>query len=177
VSVAGNLALFHGVWLDHVVAHRPDGTPITDDFGGPFPFRHLVYLDFDGVRLTQTNVVLDGRPPRERTFRAEIVDGVLVFDGRTLTEPNTIGVSGGPGVLVFLPRRVDSETVLTFADPDYVRHLGGHQRTRTTTLYRDGELHRILTVAGTRIHPDPSRRVPQDPRGPEGPVHAPFQEE
>jgi hypothetical protein len=80
-------------------------------------------------------------------------------------------VSGGPGVLVFLPERVDTPEHRRFADPDYVRHLGGDQRTRTTTLYRDGELKRVLTVSGTRVDPDPTRRGAWDPRGPDGPVH------
>jgi len=177
-SVADNLALFRGVWLDLVSAYHPDGTPMDRDLPsgrggepGGFPYQQLVYLDFDGRRLTQTNVVVRGRAPAARTFHAGIVDGILVFDPAGLEEPGTVGVSGGPGVLVLLPARVDTPEHRRFADPDYVRYLGGDQRTRTTTLYRDGELKRILTVAGTRIHPDPSVRVPWDPRGPEGPVH------
>jgi hypothetical protein len=185
-SVADNLALFHGVWLDLVTAYRPDGTPMTVDVPHPsgaapaaFPYQQLVYLDFDAEagRLTQTNVPLPGpagSPARRaRTFRAGITDGVLRFDPSGLEEPGTIGVSGGPGVLVLLPERVDTDAHRRFADPDYVRHLGGDQRTRTTTLYRDGELLRILTVSGTRIHTDPTRRVLSDPRGPEGPVAVP----
>jgi len=186
VSVAETLATFRGVWLDHLVAYRPDGTPMDHDVAHPadvdpgataarrFPFQQLVYLDFDTAtgRLVQTNLPLTGRPPVPRTFRGGIEDGVLVFDGAGLEEPGTIGVSGGPGVLVLLPRRVDTPAHRRFADPDYVRYLGGEQRTRTTTLYRDGVLERILTVSGTRIHLDPTRRVPSDPRGTDGPVHA-----
>ena len=172
--VAETLALFRGVWLDQITAFHPDGTPMESDERGGFPYQQLVYLDFDAAtgRLVQTNVAHHGRPAAARTFTAGIVDGILVFDGAGLEEPGTIGVSGGPGVLILLPRRVDTPEHLRFADPDYVRHLGGDQRTRTTTLYRDGELKRILTVAGTRIHHDPTRRVSWDPRGPEGPVHA-----
>jgi len=179
-SVAANLTLFRGVWLDLVAGFHPDGTPMTHDEHGPnagtFPYQQLVYLDFDGGRLRQTNVVLRDREPHVRTFTGGIVDGVLVFDhsglgSQGLEAPRTIGVSGGPGVLVFLPERVDAPQLRRFADPDYIRYLGGDQRTRTTTLYRDGELKRVLTVSGTRVHPDPTRRVSWDPRGPEGPVH------
>jgi len=182
-SVAENLALFHGVWLDLVSGFRPDGTPMTVDDTGPvpvgLPYQQLVYLDFDGERLVQTNVAVRGRawsedePAHTRTFRARVVDGVLRFDPTGLEAPTTIGVAGGPGVLVFLPERVDTDAHRRFADPDYVRHLGGDQRTRTTTLYRDGELKRVLTVSGTRVAADPSRRLSWDPRGPEGPVHEP----
>ena len=80
-SVAANLALFHGVWLDRVVAYHPDGTAMDHDEGGtaagPFPYQQLVYLDFDGTRLTQTNLPVRGRPPVPRTFRATVVHGVL----------------------------------------------------------------------------------------------------
>jgi hypothetical protein len=184
-SVAENLALFRGVWLDLVAAYHPDGRPMTHDVVPgpgpdgeplPFPYQQLVYLDFDGSRLTQTNVPVLGRDLADapaRTFRGGISEGVLTFESAGLSEPGTIGVSGGPGVLVFLPARVDTEAHRRFADPDWIRYLGGDQRTRTTTLYRDGELRRILTVSGTRIDPDPTRRVTWDPRGPDGPVHEP----
>jgi len=184
--VAEALALFRGVWLDQVTAWHPDGTPMERDVPHPsgaepaaFPYQQLVYLDFDAAtgRLVHTNVPLAGpagTPVRKpRSFRAGISGGVLRFETAGLEAPNTIGVSGGPGVLVLLPERVDTDAHRRFADPDYVRYLGGDQRTRTTTLYRDGELKRILTVSGTRIHHDPSRRVPSDPRGPEGPVAVP----
>jgi len=179
-SVAETLASFHGVWLDLVAAFHPDGSPMDLDVPHPsgaapgaFPYQQLVYVDFDAEtgRLTQTNVMLRGREG-SRTFRGGMSGGVLRFDPTGLEAPNTIGVSGGPGVLVLLPERVDLDSHRRFADPDYVRYLGGDQRTRTTTLYRDGELKRVLTVSGTRVHTDPSRRLDWDPRGPEGPVHA-----
>jgi hypothetical protein len=179
-SVTENLALFRGVWFDTVTAFHPDGSPMALDVPRPgggepggFPFQQLVYLDFDGTHLTHTNVVVRGRPVAARTFTGRVVDGILRFDGADLEEPGTIGVSGGPGVLVYLPERVDTDAHRRFADPDYVRHLGGDQRTRTTTLYRDGELTRVITVSGTRIDPDPTRRVSWDPRGPDGPAHEP----
>ncbi len=174
-SVADNLWLFRGVWRDVLTGHSPDGSLLEDDsYGGTpgnFPYQQLVYLDFDGEEFAQTNVVLAGRPAHERTFRGRIVDGVLEFNRLGPGAPKMIGVSGGPGVLVFLPLRCDEPTNALFYDPDYIRHLGGEMRTRTTTLYRDGLLRRILTVHGTRLSPDPSQRVLEDPRGPEGPVH------
>ena len=173
--VADNLMLFRGVWHDHIQAFAPDGTELTDDplggSPGPVPYEQLVYLDFDGESFVQTNVVLSGRPAHERTFTGRLIDGVLVFDRLGPEAPEMLGVAGGPGVLVFAPRRIDGEGTGRFYDPDYIRHLGGDQRTRTTTLYRSGELVRILTVLGTRISADPCVRVPQDPRGALGPVH------
>src|SRR6478609_6042306 len=113
-SVSQTLASFHGVWLDLVAAFRPDGTPMTVDVPHPsgaapgaFPYQQLVYLDFDATtgRLTQTNVMVRGRDG-SRTFRGGMSGGVLRFDPTGLEAPNTIGVSGGPGVLVLLPERV-----------------------------------------------------------------------
>jgi hypothetical protein len=174
-SVAENLLLFRGVWHDHISAYAPSGVELTEDplggSPGPVPYEQLVYLDIEGGQFVQTNVVLRGRDPHARTFRGSIVDGVLVFDRLGPQAPEMVGVSGGPGVLVFAPRRIDEEGTTRFHDPDYIRHLGGDQRTRTTTLYRDGELVRVLTVMGTRISSDPTQRVPQDPRGATGPVH------
>jgi len=174
-GVAENLQLFRGVWHDVISAHALDGSELTiDTFGGtpgPVPYEQLVYLDLQSDRFIQTNVVLRGREPHARTFTGTIIDGVLVFDRLGPDAPEMLGVSGGPGVLVFLPRRVDEPGTVRFHDPDYIRHLGGDQRTRTTTLYRAGELVRVLTVRGTRIAADPSRRVDHDPRGASGPVH------
>jgi len=174
-GVAANLLLFRGVWHDVVSAYALDGSELADDVHGgspgPVPYEQLVYLDLDGDQFIQTNVVLRGRAPHARTFTGTIVDGVLVFDRLGPDAPQMIGVSGGPGVLVFLPRRVDDSATARFHDPDYIRHLGGDQRTRTTTLYRGGELLRVLTVRGTRINADPTQRVAQDPRGPTGSVH------
>jgi hypothetical protein len=174
-TVADNLRLFRGVWHDVVAAYHPDGTPMTDDVHGgtpgPMPYEQLVYLDLQDDRFIQTNVLLSGRPPHVRTFTGAIVDGVLRFDPLGLEAPTTIGVSGGPGVLVFLPESSTGEHMARFHDPDYIRHLGGDQRTRTTTLYRDGNLVRVLTVTGQRISHDPSVRVANDPRGTDGPPH------
>lgn len=174
-SVVDNLWLFRGVWRDVISGHALDGSPLNDDphggSPGPLPYEQLVYLDFDGESFVQTNVVLAGRPAQQRTFRGLIVNGVLEFDRLGPHAPRMLGVSGGPGVLVFLPSRCDEAATTRFYDPDYIRHLGGDQRTRTTTLYREGSLRRILTVRGTRVSTDPARRVPDDPRGQSGPVH------
>jgi hypothetical protein len=177
--VVDNLTLFRGVWHDVVSGHAPDGAELAyDEHGGtpgPLPYEQLVYVDVrgegDAVRYEQTNVVLRGRDPHARSFGGTVVDGVLEFDRLGPQAPQMLGVSGGPGVLVFLPRRSDGADMARFYDPDYIRHLGGDQRTRTTTLYRDGELRRVLTVRGTRVSDDPTRRLAHDPRGPEGPVH------
>jgi hypothetical protein len=174
-SVRENLLLFRGVWHDVVTAYHPDGSPMLfDDVSGspgPTPYEQLVYLDVVDDLFAQTNVVVRGRPLHTRTFSGRVVDGVLRFDPLGLEAPETIGVSGGPGVLVFLPRSVVGEHMARFHDPDYIRHLGDGQRTRTTTLYRGGELVRVLTVRGTLIDADPTRRLPHDPRGASGPVH------
>jgi hypothetical protein len=174
-SVADNLRLFRGVWHDVITAYHPDGTVMAEDVHGgtpgPTPYEQLVYLDLDGDQFIQTNVVLAGRPLHVRTFTGSVVEGVLRFDPLGLEAPTTIGVSGGPGVLVFLPETSTGEHMGRFHDPDYIRHLGGDQRTRTTTLYRDGNLVRVLTVMGQRISHDPSSRVAHDPRGPSGPPH------
>jgi len=174
-SVADNLWLFRGVWRDVITGHSLDGSPLREDphggTPGPLPYEQLVYLDFDGEAFVQTNVVSSGRPAQQRTFRGRLVDGVLEFDRLGPDAPKMLGVSGGPGVLVFLPERCDEPPTTRFYDPDYIRHLGGDQRTRTTTLYRDGLLRRVLTVRGTRVSSDPTRRTPDDPRGPTGRVH------
>lgn len=173
--VTDNLLLFRGVWHDRLQGYHPDGAEMSfDEHGGspgPFPYEQLVYIDFDEGRYRQTNIVLRGRPSYQRTFAGSIEDGVLVFDPLGPNAPRTVGVSGGLGVLVFLPERVDHESLVNFTDPDYIRYLGHDQRSRTTTLYRGGRLRRVLTVAGTRISRDPTRRVDIDPRGPHGPVH------
>lgn len=174
-SVVDSLWLFRGVWHDHLQGYHPNGEPMaTDAYGGspgPYPYEQLVYIDFDGERYQQTNVVVRGRDRHQRSFSGRIEDGVLVFDRLGPEAPRTVGVSGGAGVLVFLPERVDDASITRFTDPDFIRYLGGDQRTRTATLYRGGVLRRVLSVSGTRVSHDPGRRVSWDPRGPEGPVH------
>lgn len=173
-EVVRTLLTMCGVWRDHLTAYHPDGTPMPlDTFGGSpgaFPYDNLVYIDFDGERYVQTNVAVQGRPLEERTFCGSIIDGVLHFDKLGPEDPGQVGVSGGPGVLCYVPSRV-TEAMARFADPDFIRLLGADQRTRVTTLYRNGELKRVLTVAGHRISDDPTVRMSYDPRGADGPVH------
>ena len=169
-----NLRAMRGVWHDHLTAYAPDGSPVGDDpYGGvpgPFPYDNLVYIDFDGVDYFQTNVTFAGRPKHVRSFHARVTDGVLRFDKLGPEAPSHVGVSGGPGVIWYLPEQVD-DAWQRYSEPDHIRLLGADQRTRVTVLYRGGRLVRTMTVAGTRISTDPTRRVALDPRGADGPVH------
>jgi hypothetical protein len=172
-SVAANVALLRGVWHDRLTAFHPDGTPMAvDEVGsvrGSFPYDNLVYIDVEGDRYTQTNVTFRGRPLHTRTFTARLAGGVLRFDPLGPEDPGHIGVAAGPGHLVFLPERLD-DAVRTFSDPDYLR-IGLAERTRVTTLYRDGVVVRTLLAEGVRLSPVADRRMAWDPRGPDGPVH------
>jgi hypothetical protein len=177
-SVGHNLMRMRGVWHDHVEVFSPDGTPLAEDrlsgTPGAAPFDNLVYVDFDGVNYTQTNVTFRGRPLYLRTFRGRLVEGVLRFGNLGPDDPGHIGVSGGPGILFFLASHLDEGTQ-NYAEPDCVRLIGTSERTRTTVLYRGGKVVRSMTANGFRLAPDASVRVPWDPRGPDGPVH--FQHE
>jgi len=163
-----------GVWHDRVEIFSPSGTPLSDDPAsgtpGPSPFENLVYVSFDGHRLTQTNVAFRGRPLGFRTFSGTMVDGVLHFDLLGPNDPGHIGVSGGHGVLFFVAGQL-GEATQRYCEPDCVRLLSAAERTRTTVLYRGGKVIRTLTANGVKIAPTADVRVPWDPRGPEGPVH------
>jgi len=167
-----------GVWHDRVEIFSPAGELLAEDPAsgspGPSPFQNLVYVSFDGVRLTQTNVAFHGRPLAARTFSGQMVGGVLHFDPLGADDPGHIGVSGGPGVLFFVAGRL-GEATKRYCEPDCVRLLSPGERTRTTVLYRGGEVVRTLTANGVKVAPSADRRVPWDPRGPEGPVHSPVQ--
>jgi hypothetical protein len=173
-SVHDNLMAMRGVWHDHLQGYAPDGTPFNfDEFGavqGPYPFEYLVYIDFDGKTFQQTAVVVAGRPPAARSFSAEFDNGLLKFASNGPGDPGIIGVSGGPNMLVFTPR-VLADTLWNFHDPDWITFTST-TRQRVTTLYRGGELRRILRVDGVRIAQLADRRVAWDPRGSDGPVHA-----
>jgi hypothetical protein len=173
--VLANLQAMRGVWHDRLAATDPSGAPLSfDPHGGtpgPLPYENLVYVDVDDEgRFRQTNVVLRGRDAHARSFTGSVVDGVLVFDALGPEDPGHVGVSGGPGVLVFLPRRLDAPSLQRFSDPDVIL-FDARSRTRITTLYRHGELVRVLTVSGYRVADDPASRVAWDPRGADGPVH------
>ena len=173
-SVGYNLALMCGVWHDHLELFELDGTPRFQDTQGgqpgASPFDNLVYIDFDGVNYRQTNVTFRGRPLHVRSFTATLRDGIMEFDKLGPNDPGHVGVSGGPGVLIFTPRRID-ESWQHYSEPDYIRLIGPNQRTRNTMLYRDGKLVRTLSVTGYRLSPVADRRMPFDPRGADGPVH------
>ncbi len=173
-SVIDNLKEMRGVWHDHLQGYAPDGTPFDfDEFGavqGPYPFEYLVYIDFDGHTYQQTAVVVAGRPPAARSFSAVLEDGVLKFASNGPGDPGIVGVSGGPNMLVFTPHAL-ADTLWNFHDPDWIT-FASSTRQRVTTLYRGGELRRILRVDGVRIADIADRRVAWDPRGPEGEVHA-----
>jgi hypothetical protein len=170
-----DLARMAGVWLDHLVAYHPDGSPMTHDphgtSPGPFPYDNLVYIDFDGERYTQTNVTFRGRPMHVRSFRAGVVDGVLRFETLGPNDPGHVGVSGGRGLIWFVPQRNDIEALTRYSEPDHIRLLSDDQRTRATTLYRHGELVRIMTVSGVRLAERADERIGWDPRGAAGDVH------
>jgi hypothetical protein len=178
-SVGHTLTQMTGVWHDHVECFDLAGLPLAEDTAsgtpGACPFDNLVYVDFDGVHYTQTNVTFRGRPFHARTFRGTLEDGVLVFNRLGPDDPEHIGVSGGPGVLVFNPRRV-TEAWQRYHEPDFIRLLGPGQRTRTTLLYRNGVAVRTLTANGSRLAATAARRVAGDPRGHDGPVHEPHKD-
>ncbi len=180
-SVGHTLNQMHGVWHDHIELFKLDGSPLDDDSGagsgtpGPGPFDNLVYLDFDGERLQLTNVHIRGREPSAKTFTGRLRDGVLVFDPLGPGAYENIGMSGGPGLLTFNARCLDSATQL-YMEPDFILLTAPGQRVRHTVLYRHGEAQRTLTARGTRLWPGCEQRHPLDPRGAEGPVHeTPFQ--
>lgn len=174
-SVVETLSRMRGVWHDTLTAYHPDGTPMGfDDVGsvhGPFPYDNLVYIDFDGTRLTQTNVTFRGRPVHVRTFQAEVVDGVLRFATLGPEDPGHIGVGAGPDTVIYTAARNDHDGVVAYAEPDLVQLTGPATRTRTTFLYRGGALVRTMAVRGYRVAATAERRVADDPRGPDGPVH------
>jgi len=177
-TVTDLLVAMRGVWVDHLEAFAPDGTPLPEDpYGGkpgPFPYDNIVYSDIDAATgaYRQTNVTFQGRPLHVRSFSGRVGDdGILRFAPLGPADPGHVGVSGGPGVLWFVPELIDRPGVLRYSEPDHIRLLGAGQRSRVTTLYRDGRLVRTMTVAGSLVSDDPTRRLPWDPRGPEGPVH------
>jgi hypothetical protein len=178
-TVGHTLSTLVGVWHDRVEVFSLAGMPLAEDTHsgtpGSAPFDNLVYIAFDGVHYTQTNVTFRGRPFHARTFRGTLDEGVLVFHRLGPDDPEHIGVSGGPGILFFNPRRV-TDAWQRYHEPDCIRLLGPGQRTRTTLLYRDGIAQRTLTAYGTKIAPEATRRVPWDPRGPEGDVHEPHRD-
>ncbi len=173
-SVGHTLTLMNGVWHDHCEVFSPSGEPLAEDSlcgtPGASPWDNLVYVDFDGESYHQTNVTFKGRPFHQRTFQGKLVDGVLYFAKLGPDDPDHVGFSGGPGVLFYSGKHI-TDAWQRYAEPDCIRLLGPGTRTRTTLLYRDGEAVRCLTANGHKVAPVADRRVPWDPRGPDGPVH------
>lgn len=178
-SVGYNLMLLRGTWHDHVELFELDGQPLGEDTAagspGPSPFENIVYIDFDGERLTLTNVHLRGRALSAKTFTGQLRDGLLVFDSLGPGAYENVGMSGGPGVLTFTARQLGKATDV-YIEPDFIVVTAPGQRTRHTVLYRNGVAIRTLTAKGTRLAPTCDTRHELDPRGADGPVHEePFQ--
>lgn len=172
--LAADLSAMTGVWHDHLEACDPNGSPVSDDphggVPGPFPYDNLVYFDFDGETVTQTNVTFAGRDHDVRTFESDLVDGVLRFRRLGPDAPQHVGVSGGPGIIWFVPESWDEPGLSRYSEPDHIR-LEGDRRWRTTVLYRHGALVRTMFVTGVRVGTDTSARHDLDPRGRGTPVH------
>lgn len=172
--LADDLAAMAGVWHDHLEAFEPGGIPVSEDphggVPGPFPYDNLVYLDFDGTTVTQTNVTFRGRETKVRTFESDLVDGVLRFRRLGPDAPQHIGVSGGPGIIWFVPESWNEPGLGRYSEPDHIR-IDGDRRWRTTVLYRHGPLVRTMLVTGERVGADTSTRHELDPRGPGVEVH------
>lgn len=173
-SVAYNLELLRGTWHDKVELFELDGAEMTEDSKagspGPSPFENLVYVDFDGERLTLTNVHLRGREATAKTFTAMMHDGVLVFDSLGPGAYENVGMSGGPGIITFAARTLDDATAV-YMEPDFIMLTAPDERLRHTVLYRNGEAIRTLTARGRRLAGDCHTRHEMDPRGTNGPVH------
>jgi hypothetical protein len=175
-SVGHNLLLLRGTWHDHIELYNLDGTPLDDDSAvgsgtpGPGPFDNLVYIDFDGYRLTLTNVHIRGRDFAAKSFSGKLIDNVLVFDALGPGAYENIGMSGGPGILTFSARTLNDATNV-YVEPDFIVLTAPGQRIRHTVLYRHGEAVRTLTARGTRLLPSCDSRHHLDPRGGDGPVH------
>jgi hypothetical protein len=175
-SVGHNLLLLRGTWHDHIELYNLDGTPLDDDSAvgsgtpGPGPFDNLVYIDFDGYRLTLTNVHIRGRDFAAKSFSGKLIDNVLVFDALGPGAYENIGMSGGPGILTFSARTLNDATNV-YVEPDFIVLTAPGQRIRHTVLYRHGEAVRTLTARGTRLLPSCDSRHHLDPRGSDGPVH------
>jgi hypothetical protein len=172
MTVIDTLGAMVGVWHDHLEAFTPAGEPVMwDEFGssvGAYPYDNVVYVDFDGTDYVQTNVVFRGRDHHARTFSGTVRDGVLFFNHLGENAPQHVGVSAGPGRIIYCSQRLDHPGLLNYAEPDYVQLTSDHERERT---YRAGEVVRTLRVTGVRLTTSTKRRHNLDPRGPGTEVH------
>lgn len=173
-SVRHTLMRMRGVWHEHIDLFDAAGRPLGEDThsgsAGPAPYERLVYIDFDGENYKQTNVSCAGRPLEVRTFNGLLRDGVLVFDRLGPEAPEHVGISAGPGALVFCARELGAASQ-RYSEPDFLVMDAPNRRTRTTVLWRDGIVRRVLRAEGVLLSPRADRRVSFDPRGPEGDVH------
>jgi hypothetical protein len=174
-SVRHTLARMCGVWHEYIDLFDPAGRPLGEDTHsgskGPAPYERLVYIEFDGTNYKQTNVSCAGRPLEVRTFHGLLRDGVLVFDRLGPEAPEHVGISAGPGAIVFCARELGPASQ-RYSEPDLIALDGVGKRTRTTVLWREGIVRRVLRAEGVQIATRTDRRVSFDPRGPEGDVHA-----
>lgn len=176
-SVGYNLMLARGTWHDHVEIYNLDGTPMDDDSKagsgtpGPAPYDNIVYIDFDGETMTQTNVSFRGRDPMAKTFGGKLVNGILEFDELGPGAYKNHGFAAGPGILFYNSLRLEVDAWQAYVEPDIITYYAPGKRTRTTLLYRDGIATRTCTAWGSRISPTCDSRVDIDPRGTDGPVH------
>lgn len=177
--LAEDLFAMRGVWHDTLRAFDREGIEVSEDphggVPGPFPYDNLVYFDFDGSTVTQTNVTFRGREPKSRTFESDLVahdrgGAILKFRRLGPDAPQHVGVSGGPGIIWFVPESWGEPGLARYSEPDHIR-LDGDRRWRTTVLYRHGPLVRTMFVEGTRITADTSRTHHLDPRGTDAAVH------
>ena len=169
------LDTMRGVWRDELTAFGPTGEPLAwDDAGGvpgPFPYSNLVYVDFDGERFQQTNVVLAGRAFHQRSFTATVTGGVLRFDQLGPEAPVHVGVSGGPGIIWFVAED------LTAPGLRPLRRTRCHHGDRRPThpghravAGRPAGSHHARRRHPTHVRHDASRST-LDPRGVDHPVH------
>jgi len=175
-SVGHTLLQARGTWHEQVELFNLDGSPLSDDTeagsgaAGPSPYDSLIYLDFDGQFMKQTNVSFRGREVHANTFAAELIDGVLQFDSLGPGAFENIGVSGGPGILIYNSRHID-EACKLYQEPDFIVYTSPGHRLRTTLLYSNGEATRTCTGHATRLSPTCDKRADFDPRGSDGDVH------
>ena len=173
-SVGETLCKMVGVWHDHIDIYSLDGEPLAEDTlsgtPGSAPFDNIVYVDFDGENYRQTNVTFRGRPLHVRSFQGRFQDGILRFGNLGPNDPQHIGVSGGPGRIIFSPNQI-TDAWENYAEPDFIHLSSPNTRSRTTLLYRHGKAVRTLCALGQKISPDTTRRIDFDPRGPGESVH------
>jgi hypothetical protein len=173
-GVAHTLSRMRGIWHEYIDIFDPAGRPLGEDAHsgspGSSPYERLVNIDFDGATYVQTNVSCAGRPLEVRTFRAAMRDEVLVFERLGPEAPEHVGVSAGPGAIVFCAREIDGAS-RRYSEPDFIALDGPGRRTRTTVLWRDGVLRRTLRAEGVQLSTRADRRVSFDPRGVDGGVH------